>query len=111
MLPNIKGVKALPVLKPFEEILSRRYTTTKWVYTFDLRFSEIQGRMLGLYLADGVNLEEYLRWEEDNIRAATGNLLQRKSVDMDKLERIWEQKAAIRATFKDLPTAPVRAAR
>ncbi len=111
MLPNIKGVAALPVLKPFEEILARRYTTTKWVYTFDLRFGEIQSRMLGLFLADGVSEDEYLRWEEDNIRAATENLLRRKSVDMDKLEHIWEGKAAIRATYRDLPPEPGRDAR
>jgi raffinose/stachyose/melibiose transport system substrate-binding protein len=106
LLPNIKGVRALPVLKPFEKILERRYTTTKWVFTFDLRFSEIQSRMLGLYLAGGVDLDEYMQWQEDNIRAATENLLRRKPVDMAKLERIWESKSAIRATLKDLPPEP-----
>jgi raffinose/stachyose/melibiose transport system substrate-binding protein len=106
LLPNIKGVRALPVLKPFEKILERRYTTTKWVFTFDLRFSEIQSRMLGLYLAGGVDLDEYMQWQEDNIRAATENLRRRKPVDMAKLERVWQEKAPIRAKLKDLPPEP-----
>jgi len=106
MLPNIKGVRALPVLKPFEDILARRYTTTKWVFTFDLRFSEIQSRMLGLYLADGADLDEYLRWQEDNIRIATTNLQRRKPVDMAKLEKLWQAKAATRAKLTDLPPEP-----
>jgi hypothetical protein len=106
MLPNIKGVRALPVLKPFEDILARRYTTTKWVFTFDLRFSEIQSRMLGLYLADGADLDEYLRWQEDNIRIATTNLQRRKPVDMAKLEKLWQAKAAARAKLTDLPPEP-----
>jgi hypothetical protein len=106
LLPNVRGVRALPVLKPFETILQRRYTTTKWVFTFDLRFSEIQSRMLGLYLAGGVDEDEFLQWQEDNIRAATVNLMHRKSVDMENLERIWQQKAAIRARYTDLPPEP-----
>lgn len=111
MVPNIRGVEALPVLKPFEEILARRYTTTKWVYTFDLRFSEIQSRMLGLFLGGGVGLDEYLRWQEDNIGAATDNLLRRKPVDLDNLERIWQEKAPIRAAMIDLPPEPGRGGR
>jgi hypothetical protein len=47
-----------------------------------------------------------MQWQEDNIRAATENLLRRKPVDMAKLERIWESKSAIRATLKDLPPEP-----
>lgn len=103
LLPNIRGVKALPVLQPFAEILKRRYTTTKWVYTFDLRFNEIQMRMLALYLTDGIGLDEFLRWQENNIRAATKQVLKRKHVDLKTMEARWRELAPLRATMKGLP--------
>ena len=106
MLPNIRGVDALPILQPFADILDRRYTTTKWVYTFDLRFNEIQMRMLALYLTDGIDLDEFLRWQENNIRAATDNLVSRKPVDRKELEARWQALAPLRANMPDLPPEP-----
>lgn len=102
-LPNIVGVEALPSLKPFEAILSRRYTTTKWAYTFDLKFFEIMRRMLELYLNDGIDHESFMRWQEDNIRTATANLAIRKPVDKVALQRAWEERAPARKLLKDLP--------
>jgi raffinose/stachyose/melibiose transport system substrate-binding protein len=103
LLPNIVGVETLPILKPFEEILNRRYTTTKWIFTFDLRFSEIQRRMLELYLTDGIDLDGFLQWQEKNLDAAVANLLQRKEPDMERLEKEWQTLAPLRAGFADLP--------
>ena len=103
VLPNIVGVEVLPALKPFEEILQQRYTTTKWAFTFDLKFYEILRRMLELYLNDGIDLEEFMEFQEDNIRAATENLLIRKSVDIEALQQAWDKRAPIRATMKGLP--------
>jgi len=103
LLPNIVGVETLPILKPFEEILNRRYTTTKWIFTFDLRFSEIQRRMLELYLTDGIDLDGFLQWQEKNLAAAVANLLQRKAPDMERLERRWQALAPQRKTLVDLP--------
>ncbi len=103
LLPNIVGVETLPILKPFEEILARRYTTTKWIFTFDLRFSEIQRRMLELYLTDGIDLDGFLEWQEKNIDAAIANLLQRKAPDMERLEIQWNALAPQREAFVDLP--------
>ncbi|MBT4504167.1 MAG: hypothetical protein HOC74_40930, partial [Gemmatimonadetes bacterium] len=104
LLPNIVGVETLPILKPFEEILARRYTTTKWIFTFDLRFSEIQQRMLELYLTDGIDLDGFMHWQEQNLDAACANMLQRKEPDMERLEKRWRELAPRRTTMRDLPT-------
>jgi raffinose/stachyose/melibiose transport system substrate-binding protein len=102
-LPNILGVEPLPVLEPFDRILQRRYTTTKWVYSFDLRFSDIQERMLGLYLTGGIELDEFLDWQVRNIAAASENLARRKTTDFEALEPAWRERAPARATFQGLP--------
>ena len=102
-MPNVHGVDVLPELEPFERILERRYTTTKWIFTFDLRFSEIQMRMLSLYLVDGIDLDEYLEWQDGNLAAAVANLRQRKEIDHERLERAWEAKAEVRAGMGELP--------
>jgi len=102
-LPNIIGVPVMPALKPFEAILERRYTTTKWVYTFDLKFAEIQRRMLELYLNDGVDLDEFMDWQVGNIAAATANFKMRKGVDAEMLEQAWDARAPMRAQMEDLP--------
>jgi ABC-type glycerol-3-phosphate transport system substrate-binding protein len=109
-LPNIIGVEPLPVLKPFEKILARRYTTTKWVYSFGLRFSEIQRRMLELYLTGGAQLDEFLGWQEQNIDAATASMLRRKQPDTAHLERRWQELAPVRATMVGLPPLSAAAA-
>ncbi len=106
-VPNIVGVPVLPSLKPFEEILKRRYTTTKWVFTFDLKFGEIQRRMLELYLNDGTDIDGFMDWQENNLKNATDNLLLRKNVDMDSLEKRWRELAPVRAKMKGLPPAVV----
>ncbi len=102
-LPNIVGVDPLPVLQPFEEILARRYTTTKWVYSFDLRFSQIQRRMLELYLTGGAQLDEFLIWQEQNIDAATASMMRRKQPDTHRLEERWQALAPLRAQMAGLP--------
>ena len=103
LLPNIIGVETLPILQPFARILERRYTTTKWIFTFDLRFSEIQQRMLELYLTDGIDLDGFLHWQEQNLDAAVANMLKRKVPDMQRLEQRWQALAPARATMQDLP--------
>ena len=102
-LPNIVGVEPLPILRPFERILDRRYTTTKWIFTFDLRFGEIQQRMLRLYLTDGTDLEGFLGWQGRNLSAACANLRRRKTIDTERLERAWRVKAPARAAAAGLP--------
>ena len=102
-LPNIVGVPVLEPLAPFGKILKRRYTTTKWLFSFDLRFSDIQERMLGLYLAGGASLDEFLTWQEANLHSAAANLVRRKAPDMSALEARWKRLAPARAPMTDLP--------
>jgi len=102
-LPNIVGVDALPQLSDFERILERRYTTTKWIFSFDLRFSDVLQRMLALYLTDGADLDEFLDWQERNVRSSGENLLQRKSIDVAMFDEMWEQLAPERRKFDGLP--------
>jgi hypothetical protein len=103
MLPNVIGVPVLPAVQPFADILERRYTTTKWVYTFDLKFNDIQALMLELYLYDGIGLEEFMRWQVDNVRTATRNLQLRKPLDLTRLEARWNELAPLRAGMEGLP--------
>lgn len=105
-VPNVVGVDVRAELKPFEEILERRYTTTKWVFTFDLQFSEIQMRMLALYLTDGIGLDEFLAWQEKNLAAACKRMVRRKRIDLVALEKSWRKLAPARAKMRDLPPPP-----
>jgi len=102
-LPNIVGVEPLEPLKPFAEILERRYTTTKWVFSFGLRFRFIQDRMLSLYLVDGIGTEGLFDWQEDNLTRAVRDLRRRKKPDMAALEAEWRRLAPKRVHFKGLP--------
>lgn len=104
-VPNIVGVPVLPPLKPFEKILERRYATTKWLFSFDLRFTDILRRMLLLSFADGTTFDEFLRWQTGNVDTATANFLRRKSTDFPALEREWQRLAPVRADYIGLPPA------
>jgi len=103
LIPNIRGVTPLPALRPFVEILQRRYTTTKWTFTFDLKFSEVQQRLLDLYLNDGATLDEFMELQNENLAYATKNAVLRKRLDLERLEGKWRELAPIRATMEDLP--------
>ncbi|HEO71007.1 MAG TPA: carbohydrate ABC transporter substrate-binding protein, partial [Candidatus Hydrogenedentes bacterium] len=100
LMPNVCGVDPLPVLEPFERILDRRYTTTKWLFTFDLKFSEIQQRMLELYLNNGVELDEFMDWQTNNIAAAAQNHIRRKGVAMEEMEAAWQRLAPVRTHYE-----------
>jgi len=104
-LPNIVGVEPHRELLPFDEFLRRPYTTTKWSYTFDLRFNEVFLRMLDLYLNGGIGEEEYLEWTEKNLDAAARRVIARKKLTFDDLERRWQELAPLRAKMKGLPDA------
>lgn len=103
-LPNIVGVPVLPELKPIEDILDRRYTTTKWVFTFDLRFNEMQQRLLEVYLEDQMPLEEFLQWQMENIDVAVKNHRRRKeTMDWAAMEAQWTALAPVRDRFQGMP--------
>ncbi len=104
-LPNVKGVPPREELQPFAEILERDYTTTKWLYTFDLRFTEIMNRMLYLYLQGGISEDEFMTWMEKNVRSAASTVTRRKELDLSQFEPAWRQSAPLRAKMEGLPDA------
>jgi raffinose/stachyose/melibiose transport system substrate-binding protein len=105
-LPNVVGVEPKPELMPFHLFLQRRYTTTKWLYTFDLRFNEILTRMLNLYLNDGISEDEFMGWMETNVRTATETVVKRKGIDLSKFDAKWNELAPLRSKAVDLPAGP-----
>ena len=106
LLPNINGVETLPLLKPFEKILQRRYTTTKWTYTFDLKFSDILQRMLLLYLDDYISLDEWIAWQEKNLESAYRRFTRKKHPDFAAMEKEWQRLAPVRKNYIDMPEMP-----
>jgi len=106
LIPNINGVKTLPLLKPFEKILQRRYTTTKWTYTFDLKFTDILQRMLLLYLDDFISLDEWIEWQEKNLESAYRRFTRKKHPDFDAMEKEWQRLAPVRENYIDMPKLP-----
>ncbi len=102
-LPNIVGVPPHKELEPFDEFLKRRYTTTKWSYTFDLRFNDILIRMFTLYLDDGIDEDGFLRWMNESLDAACDNITRRKQLDFTEFERVWADRKELRRTLPGLP--------
>ena len=103
-IPNITGVPLTRGMKPFADILDRRYTTTKWVFTFDNRYNEVYERMLLLYLEDGISLEEFMAWQTDNLASAVETIIRRKKLNFDGFEERWQALAPLRASMKGLPS-------
>lgn len=106
LMPNVLGVSTKPELAPFVRNLTQHpYTTTKWVYTFDLRFSEIMNRMLYLYLVNGIGENEFMDWMAQNVDTATSTIVRRKQLDLKPLEKTWDALAPLRNGMEDLPNA------
>ncbi|RYG35785.1 carbohydrate ABC transporter substrate-binding protein [bacterium] len=104
LMPNVVDVPTKPALAPFVQNLKEHpYTTTKWVYTFDLRFSEIMNRMLYLYLVGGITEDEFMDWMVSNVDSATSTVVRRKNLDLAPLEESWWKLAPTRAGMTDLP--------
>ncbi|AIE84924.1 ABC transporter substrate-binding protein [Fimbriimonas ginsengisoli] len=104
LMPNVLGVPTKKALDPFvQNLLHHPYTTTKWVYTFDLRFSEVMNRMLLLYLMDGVSDEEFMDWMVKNVRTSCDTIVRRKHLDLAPFEKAWAAAAPLRKGMVDLP--------
>lgn len=103
LLPNVVDVPVQPALATFDEILKRDYTTTKWLFTFDLRFREIMTRSFYLYLQGGMSEDEFLSWMDKNLQAASDTIVRRMNVDLSKFDKPWKAKADLRKTMKELP--------
>jgi len=104
-LPNVIGVEPHAELKPFDEFLHRPYTSTKWYFTFDLKFDEIMRRMIPLYMDDGMTQDEFIDVMDRAITAAADNITARKKIDFSEFDRIWEQRADLRKKYEGLPDA------
>lgn len=102
-LPNVVGAEPNRGLERFAEILQRDYTTTKWIYTFDLRFAEITNRMLELYLMGGTSEDEFMDWMDRNVATAAATIVRRKNLDLAPLEKRWEALAPVRKGMAELP--------
>ena len=102
-LPNTVGVEPHHELAPFDEFLRRRYTTTKWTFTFDLKYYEILIRTLQLYLNDGISEDEFLDWTDRSLDSAVSTIIRRKDLDFSEFERRWRELEPVRRSMKGLP--------
>jgi ABC-type glycerol-3-phosphate transport system substrate-binding protein len=103
LLPNAVGVDPAPVLQPFDDILKRRYTTTKWTTTFNLKFNEILERMTYLYLDEGITEEEFLEWLDSNLDSTCESLYRRQQPDLERMRQSWQVLEPVRETMTGLP--------
>ncbi|MBN1348699.1 carbohydrate ABC transporter substrate-binding protein, partial [candidate division KSB1 bacterium] len=60
LIPNVADVNLDENLKPFEEIVQRRYCSVKWFYSLGHRFTDHYGRMAELFLGDGISMDEFM---------------------------------------------------
>jgi len=93
-----------PELAPFHEFLQRKCSRTKWLFTFDLRYSEIYRRMLDLYLNNGITEDEFMTWMEKNVQTASETVVRRKGIDLSKFEPAWEANAPLRVNQPEVPS-------
>ena len=102
-IPNVKGVPLTRGMAPFAEILERRYTTTKWMFTFDNRYNQVYRRMLLLYLEDGITLDEFMEWQTDNLSAAVQTIIRRKNLSFEGFEDQWMALEPVRNDMSGIP--------
>jgi hypothetical protein len=103
LLPNIKGVQPHPELLPFDRILQRHYSMTKWFFTFDIQWDQVLMRMLELYLNNGIDQAQYLNLIEKDIERTTRRIVKRKDLDVARFEQVWDSRKAMRGQFSELP--------
>ena len=103
LLPNIKGVEPHKELEPFDRILQRHYSMTKWFFTFDMQWDQVLMRMLELYLNDGVDEPTFVKLLEEDIQRTTKRTIERKNLDVSRFEKVWADRAEMRKKFKELP--------
>ncbi len=88
-LPNIKNAELPAQLEPFQEILKRRYTATKWVSTFDPQFQDQMRRSVALYVNDGIPLADFLENLNRSFALTTDRLGGANFFRFEKLQRMW----------------------
>ncbi len=104
LMPNVVSVPLKPELEPFDGFLTQHdYSTTKWLFTFDLRFREIMTRSFYLYLQGGMSEDEFMDWMDKDVGAAADTIVRRMNVDLSKFDKAWAAKAEARKSMKELP--------
>jgi raffinose/stachyose/melibiose transport system substrate-binding protein len=104
LLPNIKGVEPHPELLPFDRILQRHYSMTKWFFTFDLQFDQVLLRMLELYLNDGVDDARFVDIIEKDLQRSIKRTIERKDIDVSHFQKVWDERREMRRKFSELPS-------
>ena len=102
LISNISGVDVMPGFEQFEKILTRRYACSKWIFTFGLKFADMQGRMLQMYLDDWIDEDELMEWLESNVSLNTKAYVQKNAVDLDLYEQEWQRKGLLDKTAQTI---------
>lgn len=95
LISNINGVEVMPGFERFEEILTRRYACSKWIFTFGLKFADMQGRMLQMYLDGWIDEDELLEWFESNVALNTKAYVEKNPMDFAPFEKEWQRRGLV----------------
>ena len=77
---------------------------TMWFFSFVLQFDEVLERQLELYLNGGMTDDAFLDWMEKNLDNAARRIISRKDLDLERFEKVWNERAEMRKKFKELPS-------
>lgn len=91
-IPNVRGAKVAPEVQPFRDILRRRYCTVKWLFSLDLEFTDVERRLIALFLEDGISLEGFLEELDRQMRAAADRMIAKEGWDFSGFQRTWQER-------------------
>ncbi len=74
-IPNIIGAQMSRELAPFAEIIRHRYCTVKWLNSFRTEFTDMNQRLIELFLGDGISLDEFLERADEYMNREADELL------------------------------------
>jgi len=89
LISNIQGAALPENLKPFAEIVLRRYCTVKWHYSLGHRFTDHRARMINLFLNDGMSLEDFLRDQEQSLHRVADEMIAQRGWPEPHQVPIW----------------------
>lgn len=78
LISNIEGATLPENLKPFAEIVLRRYCTVKWDYSLGHRFTDHRARMINLFLNDGISVDDFLIDMERSLHRVADEMIAQK---------------------------------
>jgi len=86
-IPNVKGAKMAPHLKPFAEIIKRRYCTVKWMFSFGPEFNDYMRRTFALYLGGGIELDSFMRLHHEHLQESADYLIGKEGWDFTEFDK------------------------